>query len=751
MRSPCVNSPKAGSNGDARMNQKPSPVASGRPTAAINSPKWRTRPSVLPNTTSPVAGSSPQTGSDQKRVPFSPGARTNSNITEITTPVKSFLNSNITPRSSSRKARKGSAPSTPNDSPNVTPRNSRPSSMIEPHEKLPEDHPITTTGQGVRKRDTGGMSKASSVVSDSQKSNRQLRPTSRERNLYGNTISPSLESQPKFFHADEIKPTLQTIPSERFVMGGKRSGAKGGRLKEDHSSEISPQDSILTLQARRPKFCYADGTSESTTVPLQLAIRPTIRSPTITTQQAKRATSPLKDEILSRESSFSMPSSRRHTRNLSNPSAPFGQMIRHAEPLSVGHSNTSRRSSISNLSQRRVSHAKSSSISAVSSVSRRRPSIALSDGPCMNSPRSHPSVENRTLVEARVPSPSLSDPLCSKSTKTLLLSPKLSPDKLEHVNELAADARRERKVLDLEISNSSLLAINQTLEREMRKQQAELRRLRRQSQFGRISQAQSLQSGSKTIGVLSEIDDSINVNRLEVQSSPTSSIEDEGDDDGDNEGIPSKRSIFPSNSRSDDGAILASHAALQDSKRLYLDYSRHRALLIDGQKMNQSIERCLGRSEDLIAAGKKALDYRVDVHELESLTGRVLLPDELEETGMWGPGQGLLSPGTSQRELSWEDQGDCNWPFHKGQEGKKAKMLDVNDRWSLEDGEIYPESEMSSVRESYLADQESDPEFPNGWDSIKADVQTPDELPVVGIQNIRGYLSTFEHNLKDLI
>ena len=704
----------------------------------------------MPNTTSLVVGSSPQTGSDQKRVPLSPGVRTNSNTTEITTPVKSFLNSNITPRSSSRKARKGSASSTPNDSPNVTPRNSRPSSMIEPHEKLPEDHSTTSTGQGVRKRNTGGMSKPSSVVSDSQKSNHPLRPKSRERNLYGNAISPSLESQPKFFHADDVRPTLQTIPSERFIMEEKSSRAKAGRLK-DHSSEISHQDSVITLQARRPKFCYADGTSESTTVPLQLATRTTIRSPTIATQQAKRATSPLKDEILSRESSFSMPSARRHTRNVSNSPAAFGQDIRQAEPLSVGHSNTSRRSSISTLSQRRVSHAKSSSVSAVSSISGRRPSIELSDGACMNSLGSHPAAENGTPVEARLPSPSLSDPLSSKSTMTLLLSPKLSPNKLEHANELAADARRERKVLDLEISNSSLLAINQTLEREMRKQQAELRRLRRQSQFGRISKAQSFRSGPKRIGELSEIDDSTNMNRLADQSSPPLSIEDEDDKDGDDKAFPSKRSFSSSNSHSDDGAIPTSHATLQDSKRLYLGYSRHRALLIDGQRMNQSIERCLGRSEDLIAAGKKALDYRVDVHELESLTGRVLIPDELEETGMWGPGQGLLSPGTSQREMSWEEQGDCNGPFNKSHEGKKVKILDVNDRRSLEEGEIYPESEMSSVRESYLADQESDPEFPNGWDSIKADVQTPDELPIIGIQNIRGYLSTFEHNLQGLI
>lgn len=602
--------------------------------------------------------------------------------------------------------------------------------MIESQEKLPDDHSITSIGLGITKRSTGGISKASSVVSDGQKSHRPLRPSSRERNLHGNATSPSPESQPKFFHADDIRPALQTIPSERFTMEGTRPGAMRGRLKEDYSSGVSPQDSILPLQARRPKFCYANGTCESTKAPLQLATRPTIKSPTVATQQAKRATSPLKDEILSRGSSFSTPSSRRHTRTVSNSSTAYGQDIRHAVPLSVGHLNTSRRSSISTLSQRSMSHVKSASVSAVSLTSRRRPSMTLSDDFCMNSPRPHPGVENGITVEARAASPSLSESRYSKSTVTLLLSPKFSPDKLEHANELAADARRERKLLDLEISNSSLLAINQTLEREMRKQQVELRRLRRESQFGRTSEAQYSRSGSKRIGVLSEIDDPTNMNRLAGRSSPPSSFEDEDDEDDDDNGNASRCSFSSCSSSWDEGAVPTSHAALENSKRLSLDYSQHRALLIDSQKMNQSIERCLGRSEDLIAAGKKALEYRVDIRELETLTGRVLLPDELEETGMWGPGQGLLSSGTSLREMSWEEQGDGNGPFKKGHEGKKLKILELDDRRSMEEGEIYPESEFSSVRESYLTDQESDEEFPNGWDGIKADVRTPVISPI---------------------
>lgn len=57
----------------------------------------------------------------------------------------------------------------------------------------------------------------------------------------------------------------------------------------------------------------------------------------------------------------------------------------------------------------------------------------------------------------------------------------------EPASELVANARRERKVQDLEITNASLAAINRTLERQLRKQTIELRRLRRMSRAGHMS------------------------------------------------------------------------------------------------------------------------------------------------------------------------------------------------------------------------------------------------------------------------
>lgn len=82
------------------------------------------------------------------------------------------------------------------------------------------------------------------------------------------------------------------------------------------------------------------------------------------------------------------------------------------------------------------------------------------------------------------------------------------------------------------------------------------------------------------------------------------------------------------------GAMAESDARhrKRDEKRLQLDLTKHQQLLIDSQKMNQSLKRCLGWTEELINEGKKALEYNVRVSDVE-LGGRVLAPDEVEGEG----------------------------------------------------------------------------------------------------------------------
>lgn len=210
---------------------------------------------------------------------------------------------------------------------------------------------------------------------------------------------------------------------------------------------------------------------------------------------------------------------------------------------------------------------------------------------------------------------------------------------LEQLNELAANARRERKVLDLEITNSSLSAINRTLEREMRKQAAELRRYRRLSRSGRLSiTSTSLRTSTDTLSVVGE--------GLEGLSLPDLS-EDEEEDEADED-----EEYFSDTSESmDDGSLSPSAMAESDSrhrqkdeKRLRLDLSKHQQLLIDSQKMNQSLKRCLGWTEALIDEGKKALEYRVRPGDV-ALGGRVLTQDEVEQQDEEADNEGMSDIG----------------------------------------------------------------------------------------------------------
>jgi len=208
------------------------------------------------------------------------------------------------------------------------------------------------------------------------------------------------------------------------------------------------------------------------------------------------------------------------------------------------------------------------------------------------------------------------------------------------MNELAANARRERKVLDLEITNSSLAAINRTLEREMRKQTAELRRYRRLSRSGRLSIATAASSRIST-GALSAMDEE--GEELAGQS----------DEDSENSETEDDFDLSEDEDSMDDGPLSPGAIAesdlrhrTRDEKRLQLDLSKHQQLLIDSQKMNQSLKRCLAWTEELINDGRKALAYNIRVSDVE-LGGRVLASDEVEDADDIDDNEGLSEIGAS--------------------------------------------------------------------------------------------------------
>ncbi|EMR84144.1 hypothetical protein ACHAPC_003155 [Botrytis cinerea] len=217
---------------------------------------------------------------------------------------------------------------------------------------------------------------------------------------------------------------------------------------------------------------------------------------------------------------------------------------------------------------------------------------------------------------------------------------------IERMNELAAVARNERKVLDLEIRNSSLEAINRTLEREMRRQTAELRRYKRLSRSGRLSMATGASSRA-TSGTLSVVDEREG-NGLSDISQGNSDLDDEEGDEEEDEDPSSEEDLIDAGTLSP-GAV-AEHDLKhrkKDEKRLRLDLSKHQQLLIDSQNMNQSLKKCLGWTEELINEGKRALEYKVKTSDIEPLAPRVLAPDELDDNDVEMDNEGMSAIGAS--------------------------------------------------------------------------------------------------------
>ena len=127
---------------------------------------------------------------------------------------------------------------------------------------------------------------------------------------------------------------------------------------------------------------------------------------------------------------------------------------------------------------------------------------------------------------------------------------------------------------------------------------------------------------------------------LEEGASELSSIRspDEFSEYSDEDSVPDEGVLSPDS--------LAEHDAkhrTHDEERFMSDLARHQELLVDSQKLNQSLKRCLGWTEELIKEGQRALEYSVHVQDIE-LGGRVLSPEELGEVGE--SGRNLLSPST---------------------------------------------------------------------------------------------------------
>jgi hypothetical protein len=590
-----------------------------KPTlATTRTPKTPVTPRLAPS----VASASSTQPSRKPRNVVGNTQRVNTSGHEEITPVKAFIGSNVTPRSSARKSRVGvvSPNSTPSGTPSSTPTASRPASVVDFAAKE-QVHGYSGLGAGFHNAQNN---RPRSVVVGS---NYNTTPTARLplSNMHTLAAEARTQESPMFFHANDARPQEQPPPPQPQKKAPVFYHADG---KQDNASRVpdAPSPPLSSVGRAQPdgKFFHVDSLAEAKsnppnlTPPTSASLESWSNNHTTVGQHGIRSPSPSKENT-SMHLSYRKGVSQVLRPNLHR--GPSALSILSGPHTSETGNESSRRRSSATSATVRLGHTKSASLSSIDSTNSLK-KIHPHDQ-SINTP-SPLHIEERVVSKGPVLESVAFAPAESIEAFSGLPSPgPLSPNKippgksvLEHANELAANARRERKVLDLEISNNSLLAINRSLEREVRKQKAELRRFRRLSRAGRFSidTISNLEEFS-AIGV-SELGTLSDMSEEEGEKEPTEESEDSGD------------SSFDESTLSADA--LAERDAthhLRDEKRLQLDLSKHQELLVDSQKMNQSLKRCMNWTEELIKEGKKALAYKVHVSDVR-LGGRILNSEE---------------------------------------------------------------------------------------------------------------------------
>lgn len=255
------------------------------------------------------------------------------------------------------------------------------------------------------------------------------------------------------------------------------------------------------------------------------------------------------------------------------------------------------------------------------------PQISPEASPPVNVPSTPAPLTLASIIQAAeefAENEECASPDAPEEARSGLQSPTRSVQSTDPLNELVANARRERKVQDLQITNASLEAINRTLERQLRKQTAEIRRFRRMSRTGLALPPSTVSSRMPSEAISEQGIGIMDLSDLGEVSEPEEEAPEEEDSSFDSDSASG--SVSPS--------VMAERDAKhrkRDEERLQVDLSKHQQLLVDSQKINQSIKRCLDWTEVLINEGRKALEYQVRVSDVE-IGGRVLDPlDEEDE------------------------------------------------------------------------------------------------------------------------
>ncbi|KAI2478795.1 hypothetical protein Ptr902_09761 [Pyrenophora tritici-repentis] len=697
-----------------------------KPTLASNRTAKTTpltpRLAVAPTASSTVSSTSTRTARSSNGTTPRPS---NDNVT----PVKAFLSSNITPRSSSRKSRVGgdSATSTPSVTPSATPNNSRPTSTIDFHKEQGTGY----SAHGTIGKAVAGTGRPRSTVGQNSHTTSAPRapPLAGIYNQTQSEVGSRKDTSPRFFHANDARPhdyrpappqaeaPVRKAPTFFYADGREDDTPSKQSAPSPPLSAVSRSHSISRPQSGGPQFFHADSVPESK------GRRPILTPPPIpTSPELLPAADP------SNEASLRPPSPSKDFAHLSyrkgasqvRPAISRGSSGNSALAIFGGHNGSDvgdrngRRSSVASTIKR--GHVKSSSLSSIDSVTSLRKSS--SNEPTAMAPS--PLHAEKSVSEKRASAPSPYYTAFSPLGSPIQESPKRNSEgktPLEIMNELAANARRERKVLDLEISNSSLLAINRSLEKEIRKQKAELRRFRRMSRAGHFamdhmdSLTETSAIGSASVGNLSDIESSL-------------------DDSALSPGAQQERD--------------EAHRA-RDEKRLQLDLSKHRDMLNDSQKMNQSLRRCLGWTEQLIKDGQKALEYKVNVSDVK-LGGRVLISEDDNEIAEAEESKGLLSPWSPMHQAI----DALESPFFPGLNSNR--VIDRDSGVDLEGldavGQSTDNSRTSSPRNKTTSPvKEFRPSLPGTWVSYATN---PRESEVKKHESLSPLGSPFEERIRHL-
>ncbi|KAF4553145.1 Hypothetical protein D9617_8g051590 [Elsinoe fawcettii] len=598
---------------NGRPNGRPlkTQPSSGRLTASPLTPRLAANANTVKREPSP-------------RRPFVKAASTPRNPSpdkKIETPLRSATADISTPRSSVRVARSrpGSTVSTPGTSTpgSVRARPAFPSPRLATH-GTPSEKDIPARGV------------ARSHILQSREGT-TLSPLAQDPIVsYNSSIDDVTIKNPSsmFFHADEARIQDQAAPAPAptkkttgfFYANGQREDPPPARLLRS----VSPAMSMFVEKRPKSTVGARTGTSELGISTRQPITSPTLsaissaRSPFVTSPTALSppllSPSPPKTDYLNTPAATLNHNKLRNERTYFEPSTPMSIVT---DALGVTMDPTASPS----VNQSPRSHVKSSSVTiapAESPSSARKRSATWAENKFESSPLAFKLGVNQNGNGSRATSPVLPrTDTASSLTSPIISDPMQSPSR--ELIDYAADARRERKVLDLEISNSSLLAINRSLEREVKKQKAELKRYRRLSRAGRFSVAPAGIADEDFDDALPHVDGGL-VGRPSSPFQEDVSDMDFSDESTSDDDEPS----------SDDRASKEEKQRAKDEAQLKNDLRKHRDLLLDTARMNRSLQRCLTWTEDLIKDGKKALTHQVPSSEIR-LGGRVLEAEEEEE------------------------------------------------------------------------------------------------------------------------